>query len=208
MQGLTTVSPQLPRPSPPSAPVLLNAPNLELLATSDEKTRVQDFVASQARYAKAQANEGRAVRASWDISTPEKEKMNLHKHQQFTAFETPVLKPRAPAAEIQPQPDPEPPPSSPLHRKNSPVDRPGKNSPRVSKKKGKATSGVVEAAVPHGRQKRPDNKSTTDKKSRTPKTARKGRRARSDTDEEHLASMSPLVLPSSTLQSAPKDLRV
>lgn len=189
MQGLTTLSPQLPPPSHPPVPVLLNASNLELLATSDEKNRVRGFVASQARYAKAQANEGRAVRASWDISTPEKERMKLHKHQLSAGFETPVLKPRA--VQIQPEPDHEPRPSPPPRRK-SPVNKPSVHSPRVAKR-GKATAGFTEA-VPPERQKRPKNKST-DNKSRSPKAARKERRARSDTDEEHLASMYSLPLP-------------
>jgi hypothetical protein len=196
MQGVTTVSPQLPRSSLPSVPVPINASNLKLLATSDDKSRIQDFVASQARYAKAQANEGRAVRAAWDISTPEKEKMNLHKHQPSAGFETPILKPRAWAAQIQPDPDPDPEP--PPHPKASPANKPGRYSPRVAKKKGKGSPGVVEAVVvPHERQKRPNHKSTTDKKSRTAKVARKERRARSDTDEEHLASMSCFALRSS-----------
>jgi hypothetical protein len=188
MQPPTTLSSQLPRPSHPPVPVPLSVSNLELLATSHEKSRVQDFVASQARHAKAQANEGRAVRASWDISTPEKEKMHLHKHCPSAGFETPVLKPRARAAQTQAEPDPEPPPCPPPRVKTSPVHKPGNNSPRVTKKKEKETSGVVEAAVSRERQRGLKNKSTTNK-SQTPKAARKERRARSDTDEEHLASM-------------------
>ncbi|KAI0254263.1 hypothetical protein BJV78DRAFT_64967 [Lactifluus subvellereus] len=188
MQGLTTLPPQLPRPSHPPVPVLLNASNLELLVISDEKNRVQDFVASQARYARAHANEGRAVRASWDISTPEKEKMKLHKHQPSAGFETPVLKPRA--VQIQPEPDHEPRSSPPRHK--SLVNKPSAHSPRVAKR-GKATPDFTEA-VPPEKQKRPKNKST-DKRPRSPKAARKERRARSDTDEEHLASMSSLPLP-------------
>src|SRR5260221_7811313 len=87
------VSPKIPHTHHPSEAAVLNVSNLELLATPREETRVQEFVASQTRYAKAQANEGRAVRTSWDISTPEKDKMRLH--QLSAGFETPVLRPRA-----------------------------------------------------------------------------------------------------------------
>jgi hypothetical protein len=129
------------------------------------------------------------VRASWDISTPEKEKMNLHKHCPSAGFETPILKPRARAAQTQAEPIPEPPTCPPPRVTKLPVNKPGKNSPKgTTKKKEKQTSDVVEAAVPHEQQRGLKNKSTMNK-SQTPKAVRKESRARSDTDEEHLASM-------------------
>jgi hypothetical protein len=85
-------------------------PTSSLLITSNGKNRVEDFVTSQARYAKARVNEGRAVRASWDISTPEKEKMRLHRYKPSAGFETPVLKPRAAQAQVEPRPRPTSPP--------------------------------------------------------------------------------------------------
>jgi hypothetical protein len=171
-------STQIPRPPQPPEPALLNASNLELLVTHEKKT-VQEFVASQTRYTKAHANEGRAVRASWDISTPEKDRMRLH--QLSAGFETPVLKPRA--AQIQPKPNH--PPASPPRLK-SPANRPTPQSPRLVKK-AKATSAVLEA-VSSNRQKGSGEKSLA-KKSGTSNPTRK-EHARSDTDEEHMASMS------------------
>jgi hypothetical protein len=167
---------------PPSKPALLSASNLELHASPHEKNRVQEFVASQIRYAKAQANEGRAVRASWDISTPEKDKMRLHLPS--AGFETPVLRPRA--AQIPAGPNPNVSPSSPLRLK-SPANKPTTSgqSPDLAKK-AKATSAVRDVVSPK-RQKVSVKKSTA-KKSGTSNPTRKERRPRSDTDEEHLAS--------------------
>ena len=173
---MAPVSPKIPHARHPSEAAVLNASNLELLATPREETRVQEFVASQTRYAKAQANEGRAVRASWDIGTPEKDKMRLH--QLSAGFETPVLRPRAvqsnrtetnhrPAS----QPHPNPTASEPTPQSPVPV------------KKTKSTSATREAVSPK-RQKTRANKPGTSN------PIRKERRARSDTDEEHLASMS------------------
>lgn len=168
---------------PPSRSAALNVSNIQLLATPHGKNRVQEFVASQARYAKAQANEGRAVLASWDISTPERDKMRLH--QLSAGFETPVLRPRA-----------APIPAEPNHRPASPRSKsPAKISTTsthsLGVKKAKATSAIREVASPK-RLKKTGNKSTT-KRSRTSNPARKKRRhARSDTDDEYLASMSSL----------------
>lgn len=175
-------STQIPHPSKSA---LLSASNLESLASPHEKNRVQEFVASQTRYAKAQANEGRAVRASWDISTPEKDKMRLHLPS--AGFETPVLRPRA--AQIPVELNPNVSPSSPLAPR---VKSPAANKPDTSRqsldlaKKEKATSAVRDVVSPK-RKKRSGEKSTT-KKSGTSNPTHKERRARSDTDEEHLAS--------------------
>ncbi len=142
---------------------------------------MREFVASQTRYAKAQANEGRAVRASWDISTPEKDKMRLHRPS--AGFETPVLRPRA--AQTPTEPDrPNDSPSSPPHLK-SPANKPTRKPPGLEIK-AKATSAVREVVSPKG-QKGPGKKSMA-KRSGTSNPTRKERRARSDTDEEHLAS--------------------
>jgi hypothetical protein len=149
----STASTQIPRPPQPPEPALLNTSNLELLATH-EKHRVQEFVASQTRYTKAHANEGRAVHASWDISTPEKDRMRLH--QLSAGFETPVLRPRA--AQIRAKPNN--PPASPPRLK-SPANKPTTQKKSIAKKSG------------------------------TLNPTRK-ERARSDTDEEHLASTSSL----------------
>jgi len=173
------VSSQSPHPIPPSQPALLNASNLELLVTPHEKNHVQEFVASQSRYAKAQANEGRAVCASWGISTPEKNKMHLH--QPSAGFETPVLRPRA--TQIQAGPEHRRHPSSP-HSKSS-TDKQTTQSP----KKVKTSRAVREADSPE-RQKKQGKKTSTAKKSGRSNQARKERHARSDTDEEHLASVS------------------
>lgn len=175
-------STQIPHPSKSA---LLSASNLESLASPHEKNRVQEFVASQTRYAKAQANEGRAVRASWDISTPEKDKMRLHLPS--AGFETPVLRPRA--AQIPAEPNPNVSPSSPLALR---LTSPAANKPTTSRqsldlaKKENATSAVRDVVSPK-RKKRSGEKSTT-KKSGTSNPTHKERRARSDTDEEHLAS--------------------
>jgi len=172
-------STQIPHPS---KPVLLSASNLDLLASPHEKSRVQEFVVSQTRYAKAQANEGRAVRASWDISTPEKDKMRLHLPS--AGFETPVLRPRT--AQIPAEPNPNVSPSSPPRLK-SPANKPttSRQSSDLAKK-AKATSAVRDVVSPK-RQKGPGEKFTA-KKSGTSNPTRKERRPRSDTDEEHLAS--------------------
>jgi hypothetical protein len=174
-------STQIPRPPQPPEPALLSTSNLELLITH-EKNRVQEFVASQSRYTKAHANEGRAVHASWDISTPEKDRMRLH--QLSAGFETPILRPRA--AQIQARPNH---PSASPPRLKSPAYKPTIQPP----KKARATSGVREAVSPK-RQKGSGKKSIANK-SGTPNPTRKERRARSDTDEEHLASTSTLSRP-------------
>ena len=173
-------STQIPHPSKPA---LLSASNLGLLASPHEKSRVQEFVASQTRYAKAQANEGRAVRASWDISTPEKGKMRLHLPS--AGFETPVLRPRT--AQITTEPSPNISPSSPPRLK-TPANKPttSRQSPDLAKKT-KAPSAILDVVSPK-RQKRSGEKSTAKKKSGTSNPTRKERRPRSDTDEEHLAS--------------------
>jgi hypothetical protein len=194
------ISTQIPRSPRPSEPALLNSSNLELLSSPHEKHRVQEFVASQTRYAKAQANEGRAVRASWYISTPEKDRMRLH--QLSVGFETPVLRPRA--AQIQAEPSH--PPASPPRLK-SPAHKPTRTQSPGPVKKAKATPAVLEALSPK-RQKGPGKKSTTaiKKKSGTSNPTRKERHARSDTDEEHLASSSFFsFFPSSTVL---RDLRM
>jgi hypothetical protein len=181
--SLTMTSTQIPHPSKPA---LLSASNLESLSSPHEKNRVQEFVASQTRYAKAQANEGRAVRASWVISTPEKDKMRLHLPS--AGFETPVLRPRAAqTSQILPaEPNPNVSPSSPPRFK-LPANKPttSRQSPDLAKK-AKATSAVRDVVSPK-RQKVSGKKSTA-KKSGTSNPTRKERRARSDTDEEHLAS--------------------
>ncbi len=161
--------------SHPPEPVLLSASNLEFLITSDERNLVEEFVASQARYAKARVNEGRAIRASWGISTPEKEKMRLHREQPSAGFETPVLKPRAAQTQVEPRPRP----PSPHRPKASP-------SPKRDKKV-KAMSVFVEAASPK-RQRRRNDKSA-ERQLRALKSSRKRCHPRSDTDEEHVASM-------------------
>jgi hypothetical protein len=175
-------SPNIPCLSHPSEPAVLNASNLELLTTPHEESRVQEFVTSQTRYTKAQANEGRAIRASWDISTPEKDKMRLH--QLSAGFETPVLKPRA--MEIV-RAEPTHRPASQLHS-NSSVNQPTSKPELLRKGKAKATSAILEAVSPK-RRKILENKPTS-KRTGTSNPTRKECRARSDTDEEHLASMS------------------
>ena len=175
------ISAQIPRPPQPSEAGVLSASNLELLSTSRENNRIQEFVASQSRYAKARANDGRAVHASWDISTPEKDRMRLH--QLSAGFETPVLRPRA--AQTQSKPDELLASSS---RLKSPVNKPTSQSPALVKK-AKATLAVQEPVSP--KRKGPGKRSTA-KKSGASDPARKERRARSDTDEEHLASTSSL----------------
>lgn len=169
-------STQIPHPSK-SAP--LSASNLGSLASPHEKNRVQEFVASQTRYAKAQANEGRAVRASWNISTPEKDRMRLHLPS--AGFETPVLRPRT--AQMPAEPNP---PSSPPRLK-SPGNKPttSRQSPDLAKK-AKATSAVRDVVSP--KRQKGSGKKFTAKKLGTCNPARKERRPRSDTDEEHLAS--------------------
>lgn len=173
---MVPVSPKGPHTRHPSEAAALNASNLELLATPREENRVQEFVASQTRYAKVQANEGRAVRASWDIGTPEKDKMRLH--QLSAGFETPVLRPRA-AQSSRPEPNHRP-ASQP--RLNPTANEPTTQPPELVKKT-KPTSAIREAVSPN-RQRTQANKSGTSN------PIRKERRARSDTDEEHLASMS------------------
>ena len=166
----------------PSEPALLSASNIELLSPH-EKNRVQEFVASQTRYAKAQANEGRSVRASWDIGTPEKDKMRLHLPS--AGFETPVLRPRV--AQIPAEPNPNFSPSTPPRlktRRNKPTTS-TRQSPDLARNE-KATSAVRDAVSPK-RQKGSGKKSMA-KKSGTSNPNRKERRVRSDTDEEHLAS--------------------
>ncbi|KAH9045708.1 hypothetical protein EDB85DRAFT_1908035 [Lactarius pseudohatsudake] len=144
--------------SHPSEPVLLSASNLE------------EFVASQARYAKARVNEGWAVRASWGISTPEKEKMRLHRDQPSAGFETPVLQPRATKTQVEPRPRPTSPPRPKASR-----------SPKRDKRV-KAVSIFVEPVSPkrHKRQ---------NEQLRAPKSSRKRGHPRSDTDEEHVARL-------------------
>ena len=161
--------------SHPPEPVLLSASNLEFLNVSDGTNHVQEFVASQTRYAKSRVNLGRAILASWDISTPEKEKMRLHRDQPSAGFETPVLKPRAAQIQVEPQPKPTSPP-----RLKAP------HSPKRDKKV-KATSVFVEAVIPK-RPNRQNNKSAEGQE-RAPKSSRKRYHPRSDTDEEHRASM-------------------
>jgi hypothetical protein len=165
-----------------SKPALLSTSNLDLLTSPHEKNRVQEFVASQTRYAKAQANEGRAVRASWDISTPEKDRMRLHLPS--AGFETPVLRPRT--AQIPAEPNPNVSPSSPPRLK-SPANKPttSRQSPDLAKKT-KATSAVRDVVSP--KRKKGSGKKSTAKKSGTSNPTRKERRPRSDTDEGHLAS--------------------
>lgn len=172
-------STQIPHSSKPAS---LSASNIELLASPHEKSRVQEFVASQTKYAKAQANEGRAVRASWEISTPEKDKMRLHLPS--AGFETPVLRPRA--AQIPVESNPNISPYSPPHLK-SPPNKPttARQSPDPAKN-AKATSAARDMFSPR-RQKGSGEKSMA-KKAGTSNPTRKERRARSDTDEEHLAS--------------------
>src|SRR5579863_3091682 len=184
---MALVSPKIPLPRHPPEPAVLSASNLESLSTRHEENRVQEFIASQTRYAKAQANEGRAVRASWDISTPEKVKMSLH--QLSAGFETPVLRPRA--AEIIRAGPNNLPASQP--QSNSSANKPTPPSAEpVKKGKAKATSATIRDAVSPTRQKKPETKPTTRRSgpgtSNPP--ARKERRARSDTDEEHLSSKS------------------
>ena len=182
------VPPNIPHTQHPSEAAALNASNLELLATPREENRVQEFVASQTRYAKVQANEGRAMRASWDISTPEKDKMRLH--QISAGFETPVLRPRAvqtdrtkpnhrPASASQPHPNPT-------------INEPSPQSPPEPLKKAKSTSAIRKAVSPK-RQRTQANKPGTSN------PIRKERRARSDTDEEHLASVSSFFFTFSTV---------
>lgn len=175
-------------PHPPE-PVLLSASNLELLASPHEKNRVQEFVASQARYAKAQANEGRAVRASWNISTPEKDKMRLHLPS--AGFETPVLRPRA--AQISAEPN--------VSLSSPPLMKSSANKPTTSSRKSpdlakntKKTLAFRDVVSPK-RQKGSGKKSTANKPG-TSNPTRKERRPRSDTDEDHLASK---FTPSSTV---------
>ncbi|KAH9050096.1 hypothetical protein EDB84DRAFT_1450946 [Lactarius hengduanensis] len=161
--------------SHPSEPVLLSASNLKSLDASDEKYRVEEFVASQARYAKVRVNEGWAVRASWGISTPEKEKMRLHRDQPSAGFETPVLQPRATKTQVEPRPRPTSPPRPKASR-----------SPRRDKRV-KAVSVFVEPVSPK-RQKRQNDKSA-EGQLRAPKSSRKRGHPRSDTDEEHVARL-------------------
>jgi hypothetical protein len=158
--------------SRPSEPVSLSASNLELLITSDGRNHVEDFITSQARYAKSRVNEGRAVRASWDITTPEKEKMRLHRDKPSAGFETPVLKPRAAQTQVEPRPRPTSPP-----RPKDP------QSPKRDKK-AKAKSVFVETVSPK-RQNRQKDKSA-ERQIRPSKSSRKRCHPRSDTDEEHL----------------------
>ena len=169
--------------SRPSEPVSLSASNLESLATSDGRNRVEDFVTSQARYAKSRVNEGRAVHASWDISTPEKEKMRLHRDKPSAGFETPVLKPRAAQTQVEPRLRP---------IVTSPSRPKGLQSPKRDKR-AKAQSIFVEAVSP----KRPNRQKdkSTERQIRPPKSSRKRCHPRSDADEEHLASMYPSRLP-------------
>jgi hypothetical protein len=169
-------------PHPPE-PALLSTSNLGSLASPHEKNRVQEFIASQTRYAKAQANEGRAVRASWDITTPEKDKMRLHLPS--AGFETPVLRPRAARIQMPAEHNPNVSPSSPPHLK-SPANKPTttrRQSPDLAKK-ARATSAVRDVVSP----KRQKTSTAKNLKSGTSNPTRKERRARSDTDEEHLAS--------------------
>ncbi|KAH9062051.1 hypothetical protein EDB87DRAFT_1576117 [Lactarius vividus] len=161
--------------SHPSEPVLLSALNLESLDASDEKNRVEEFVASQARYAKARVNEGMAVRTSWGISTPEKEKMRLHRDQPSAGFETPVLQPRAAKAQVELRP-----------RLPSPPRPKASRSPKRDERV-KAVSVFVEPVSPK-RQKRQSDKSA-ERQLRVPKSSRKRCHARSDTDEEHVARL-------------------
>jgi hypothetical protein len=176
----------IPHPPLPSEPAVLNASNLELLATP-QGNRVKEFVTSQTRYAKAHANEGRAVRASWDISTPEKNEMHLH--QPSAGFETPVLRPRA-VENVRVQVEPNHRRASQPHP-NSSTHNPTPQSPElVRKEKAKATSAFREAVSSKAQKKPPEKKPTTKRSGASNDLARKERRARSDTDEEHLASMS------------------
>ena len=149
---------------------------------------MKEFLVSQARYAKAQANEGRAVRASWDISTPEKDKMHLH--QPSAGFETPVLRPRVvETARAEPKLSNHRPASQP--HSNTSTNNPTPRPPElVRKERAKGMSAFREEVSPK-RQKKPENKPTIER-SRKSNPARKERRVRSDTDEEHLASMSSL----------------
>lgn len=145
---------------------------------SDGRDRVEDFVASQTRYAKARVNEGRAVRASWDISTPEKDKARLHRDQPSAGFETPVLKPRAAQTQVEPRPRPTSPP-----RLKAP------QSPKRDKKKANATSAFVEAVSSKRQKRQNDMSAERQPRLRAPKSSRKRCHPRSDTDEEHLARL-------------------
>jgi hypothetical protein len=165
--------------SRPSEPVSLSASNLELLTTSDGRNQVEDFITAQARYAKSRVNEGRAVRASWGISTPEKEKMHLHRVKPSAGFETPVLKPRA----AQTQAEARPRPTSPRRPKDP-------QSPKRDKK-AKAKSVFVEAVSPTRQNKQKDKSTERQPEIRPSKSSRKRCHPRSDTDDEHLASTYP-----------------
>ncbi len=111
-------------------------------------------------------------------------------------FETPVLRPRA--VQIS-RAEPGHRPASQPHS-TSPANKPAPQSPE----KAKSTSAIQDAVSPKTRrQKKPRNKPMT--KSGTSYPARKERRARSDTDEEHLASKSSFVLPFSTVH---RNLRI
>src|SRR6267142_392243 len=180
----------IPHPPHPSEPAVLNASNLELLVTPQEN-RVKEFVTSQTRYAKAKANEGRAVRASWDISTPEKDEMHLH--QPSAGFETPVLRPRA-VENVRVRAEPNHRRASQPHPNSSTNNPTPQSRELVGKGKAKPTSAFREAVSPKA-QKKPENKPTTKRSGASNKECR----ARSDTDEEHLASMSSFFRPFSTV---------
>ncbi|KAH8999405.1 hypothetical protein EDB92DRAFT_962793 [Lactarius akahatsu] len=146
-----------------------------MVSHPSEPVLLKEFVASQARYAKARVNEGWAIRASWGISTPEKEKMRLHRDQPSAGFETPVLQPRATKTQVEPRPKPT---SSPRPK----ASRSPKRDKRV-----KAVSVFVEHVSPK-QQKRQNDKSA-EKQLRASKSSRKRGHPRSDTDEEHVARL-------------------
>ncbi|KAI0269277.1 hypothetical protein BC834DRAFT_865652 [Gloeopeniophorella convolvens] len=163
-----------PRISRPPEPVLLNTSSLGLLANCEEKgpcSRVQEFVVSQKRFAKAQANEGRAVHASWDLNTPEKEKTRLH--QPSAGFETPVLIPRMAQSQ-----------SKPSKRLPTPPQR--LESTAEQSKTEQRGMGSINPGSP---QPRSNSTGKLAEKRIGPRSSRKGRRPRSDTDEEHLTRL-------------------
>ncbi|KAI0303111.1 hypothetical protein BC826DRAFT_983432 [Russula brevipes] len=128
--------------------------------------------------------------------------MRLHHqhHQPSVGFETPVLRPRA-AHTTRAEPD-RPDHHRPVSpaRSKSPTNhrtRATQSPPRRAVKKAKITPAIREAGSGSPKRQRLKGsaiiESTAVKKSSTSNPARKGHHARSDTDDEHLASVSLLL---------------
>jgi hypothetical protein len=80
----------------PNLPIHLKAEAIRSLPSSTN--RIKDFLESQSRHAKEHAEQGRRERASWTADAGQTERITPRQQIVTTsAFDTPIIKPRAPA---------------------------------------------------------------------------------------------------------------